>query len=311
MERGAPWGRTAGWLIEQGVEKDSDVLNILSRRDEHLGEAIVSGILLGESEAIKSALATLDGILVLEPEETVPKFDGQPGAGAPFLIVRLIQDEDRAQIPVQRTHAGVVLSFLVSLMAQLGENAGLVITIDPAAHLGPRRVWLVTPMSEVEIVGTWTVEETDGTPVQDVPVPDGRTIRANSVRAGLPGIDADSLRAALEEGGLEQAAQPIDDGGGVVFDADAVGRIDGWRTFLGRVSRWLPEGERSFVVWRVDGQEQLAILAREGARFLTLVPAWPEEQADLELPVPPEFQMLGRALFQAPRSGRLMGVRES
>jgi len=311
MERGAPWGRVAGWLVEQGVKKDRDVLEVLARRDEHLGEAVVAGMLLGDRESIKEALGSLDGILVVGPDETLPDFDGPPGEGAPYLIVRLMADEDRAQIPIQRTHAGVVLSFLVSVMHEFGETSGLALTIDPAAHLGPRRVWLVSPVSEIEVVGTWVVEELDGTPVDDVPVPDGRTVRANSVLAGFPGVDADSLNAALDEGGLSEVAKAMDEGGAVIFDADAVGKIDGWKNFLGRVSKWLPEGERSFVVWRVGGEEQLAILARTGARFLKLVPSWPEEQDNLDLPIPAEVQLLGRALFQAPRSGRLMGVKPS
>lgn len=310
MERGAPWGRVAGWLLQQGVKKDRDVLEVLAQRDEHLGQAIVSGILLGEREAIQEALGSLDGIALVGADDTLPDFVSEPGEdGAPYLVVRLMADEDRAQIPIQRTHAGVVLSFLVSVMDQFGESSGLAMTIDPAAHLGPRRVWLVNPLSEVEVIGTWEVEEIDGTPVEDVPVPDGRTVRANSVLAGFPGVDADSLRAALEEGGLGEAAKALDEGGAVIFDADEVGKIEGWRNFLGRVSKWLPEGERSFVVWRVGGEEQLAILAREGARFLKLVPSWPEDQADLDLPIAPEVQLLGRALFQAPRSGRLMGVK--
>ncbi len=306
MERGAPWGRVAGWLVEQGVKKDREVLEILARRDEHLGEGIVSGIILGERKAIQESLGSLDGVEVIGPDDTLPE---QQPDGRPYLIVRLdSSSSDRALIPVQRTHAGVVLSFLVSVMDQFGETSGLAMTIDPAAHLGPRRVWLLTPISEVEVVGTWVAEEPDGTPADEVPVPDGRTVRADSVMAGLPGIDADSLRAALDEGGLSEVARPLDDGGGVIFDADGVGKADGWANFLGRVSKWLPEGEQSFVVWRKEGEEHLAILTRGGARFLKLVPHWPDEQDDLELPIPPEVQILGRALFQAPRSARLMGV---
>ncbi len=308
-QRGAPWGRVAAWLLSQGVTCDQEVLHKLARRDEHLGESIVAGMLLGDQEAMLKALQQAEGVAVIGSGEPLPE-GAHDASVPPWLVVRLGAASDRAQVPPQRTHAGIVFSVLTDLLDQFGARASAALTIDPAAHLGPRRVWLLSPLSEAEVVGTWVAEEDDGNPVEDVPVPDGSTVRADSVLLSLPGIDPASLQSVIDDHGLTEQLRPASSGGGVVFDADRVaGHGEAWDRFLDKVSGWLPEDHTTFAVWRDRGVERLAILERGSVRRLKLVPAWPESQDDLELPVAVEVQLLGRALFQAPRSGRHLGAR--
>ena len=308
-QRGAPWGQLVAWLLGQGVTCDRDVLQRLARRDEHLGESIVAGMLLGDNEAMAKALKGSDAVAVIGPDDPLP--EGTHDASTPpFLVVRIDASSDRAQVPPQRTHAGIVFGVLTNLLDGFGPKASAVLTVDPAAHLGPRRVWLLSPLSEAEIVGTWTVEDDDGAPVQDIPVPDGTTVRSDAVMVSLPGVDAASLQSVIDDHELGDLVRPAESGGGVVFDADRVGALgDGWTRFLDKVAGWIPEEHTSFVVWRERGVERLAILERGSVRRLRLVPAWPVEQDDLDLPVALEVQLLGRALFQAPRSGRYLGAR--
>lgn len=304
MERGAPWGRLLTWLVAEGIDCDREVLEKLARRDEYLGEAIVTGILLGERAELIRALEGQQGVVVIGPDDPVPTTEGS------YLVVRPDATEDRAQIPAQRTHAGVVFSLLTSVLDQFGPEAAAAFTVDPAAHLGPRRVWMINPLSEIEVVGSWAVEDNEGNPVEGIPVPDDRTVRAGSVFLPLPGVDHAALDAVLTEHGLQEATRALDAGGGVVYDADAVGRLDGWGPFLSQVAGWLKPDDRIFAVYRADGVERLSILTRaEGVRPLRLVPDWPEDQGDLDLPMPPQVQLLARAIFQAPRAGRLLGTR--
>lgn len=308
-QRGAPWGRLVAWLLGQGVSCDRDVLQRLARRDEHLGESIVAGMLLGDRDAMVKALEETDGVVVIGPDDPLPEGTHDTSV-SPYLVVRADPVNDRAQVPPQRTHAGIVFSLLTDVMDQFGAKGGAALTVDPAAHLGPRRVWLLSAVSEAEIVGTWTVEEDDGSPVEDIPVPDGGTVRADSVLLSLPGVDPASLQALIDDHALGEHLRPASSGGGVVFDADGIAaEADHWNAFLDQVAGWIPEGHTSFAVWRQRGLERLAILERGSVRRLRLVPVWPAEQDDLELPVAIEVQLLGRALFQAPRSGRHLGAR--
>lgn len=308
-QRGAPWGRLVAWLLSQGVTCDQDVLHRLARRDEHLGESIVAGMLLGDHEPMLKALQDTEGVAVIGPGEPLPEGTHDTSV-SPFLVVRLGASPDRAQVPPQRTHAGIVFSVLTDLLEQFGPKASAALTIDPAAHLGPRRVWLLSPLSEAEVVGTWTVEEDDGNPVDDVPVPDSGTVRADQVLLSLPDVDPDSLQSVIDDHSLTELLRPATGGGGVIFDADRIAaHSDDWNAFLDRVAAWIPQEHTSFAVWRQQGVERLAILERGSVRRLRLVPAWPDGQDDLELPVAVEVQLLGRALFQAPRSGLHLGAR--
>jgi len=307
MERGAPWGRLLTWLVGEGIDCDRDILEKLARRDEYLGEAIITGMVLGEREMLARALEQADGIAVVGPDDTLPK--GGPEDGN-FLVVRLDATENRAQIPAQRTHAGVVFSLLTDVLDQFGPEAAATFTVDPAAHLGPRRVWMINPLSEVEVVGSWAVEDDDGNTIDGVPVPDDRTVRAGSVLLPLRNVERQAIDAVLEQHDLVTAARSLEAGGGVIYDADAVGRAAGWAPFLDQVAGWLHPDDQVFAVWRAEGVERLAVLTRaDGARRLRLVPDWPEDQGDLNLPMPPEVQLLARAIFQAPRAGRLLGTR--
>jgi Flp pilus assembly protein TadD len=310
-QRGAPWGRLAAWLLSQRVTCDREVLQRLARRDEHLGESIVTGMLLGDHDALVKTLGAVEGVALLGPDDPLP--EGTHDASVePFLVVRIDEGTDRARVPPQRTHAGIVFGMLTELLDQFGPTASAALIVDPAAHLGPRRVWLLSPLTEAEVVGTWTVEEDDGSPVEDIPVPDGSAVRSDSVLLSLPGIDVASLQAVIDDHGLGEHVRPAASGEGVVFDADRVGALsEGWSAFLDKVAGWIPEGHTSFVVWRERGVEHLAILERGSARRLRLVPSWPVEQDDLDLPVAAEVQLLGRALFQAPRSGLHLGARAS
>lgn len=309
-QRNAPWGRVAAWLHGQGCTSDAEILQRLVGRDEHLGESVVQGMLLGERDAMLKAFEGVDAVSVLGADDPMPESAGDDSRTT-FLVVRTDDNLDRVQIPPQRTHAGVVYSIVTALVDQFGGRSAAVMTIDPAAHLGPRRVWLLAPLVEVEVVGTWTVEDDAGEPAPGVPVPDGSTVRAASVLLDLPGIDAKALAALIAECKVSEQVRPARSGGGVVYDADGVGRqADAWRAFLSRVTGWIPEGSTSFAVWRQGGIEHLGVLERApGVRFLRLVPSWPSEQDSLDLPLPADVQMLGRALFQAPRIGRLLGTR--
>jgi hypothetical protein len=267
-------------------------------------------MILGKRDAIERAFEGQQAVTLLGPDEPIPESATDP-TEPPYLCVRVDPTQDRAQVPSQRTHAGIIYSLLSGVLGEFGEESAAILTVDPAAHLGPRRVWMISPVVDVEVVGTWTVEDLQGEPVEDVPVPDSRTVRADSVLLPLPGIDPSSLDALLEECSLAGIARPAKEGGAVVYDADkVVDQSDGWRSFVEKVAGWIPEEHTSFAVWRVQGAEHLAILRRDDdVRWLKLVPCWPDEQDDLELPLSPQVQMLGRALFQAPRSGRYLGTR--
>jgi len=305
--RGAPWGEVVGWLMQQGVHCDCEVLTKLSDRDEHLADSAISGMLLGDGVVLAKLLESVTEVKLLQPDEELLDEDRQPREGeAHIIVVQLVDDGTRVQIPSQRCHAGLVYHAIGDLLPMLGEEAAMVLTVDPVSHLGPRRVWMLGGIAEAEVVGTWSLFDSDGEQIgSDMrlsPIP----IASDSMPLLLPGIDAASLESTVAEAGLTGPVRVDPEGGRLLFDADTVGGAeDLWTALLGRLTRWIPEGTRSFASWRSGADYKLAVLER-GSPLQTfeMRPCWPSNQDKLDLPLDEKVQLLARAVFMAPRSSR-------
>jgi hypothetical protein len=305
MERGAPWGRLVAWLSQQGARNDRGVLEALAPRDEHLSDSVLAGMLIAPVAAVRKALGGVPGVSLVTPFETIP--------GGTVLAIAIDSTEQaRVELPPQRTDARAVLRILTEALLGLGADSSVVLALDPAAHLGPRRLWMLSPVAGAEVVGTWQALDSEGNPGPPGLVPRDLMVAADKVALPLPGIDERSLEAVVREAGMEDAVRVRPQGQGLLVDADGVGRRGAdWLKLLARLSRWIPEGRPILSLWREGGVLRLAMLQRnkEPRRF-HLEPLWPPEQDQLDLPVETEVQLLGRALFQAPPSGSLMGVRK-
>jgi tetratricopeptide (TPR) repeat protein len=306
-ERGAPWGEVVGWLMQQGVHCDCEVLTTLSQRDEHLADSVISGMLLGDSVVLAKLLDAVKEVKLLQPSEELLDQDRQPREGEEHIIVvQLVDDGTRVQIPSQRCHAGLVYHAIGDLLPMLGEDAAMVLTVDPVAHLGPRRVWMLGGIAEAEVVGTWSLFDSDGEQVgadmRLTPIP----LSSDSMPLQLPGIDAASLESAVDESGLRGPVRVDPEGERLWFDADTVGRVeDEWTALLTRLSGWIPEESRSFASWRKGADYRLAVLERSSPlRTFEMRPSWPSNQDTLDLPLDEKVQLLARAVFMAPRSSR-------
>ncbi len=304
MERGAPWGGVVAWLMQQGARNDLEILQRLTARDEHLASSVVAGIIIGPVNAVRAALEEAPGVVLIGEDDPVPQLT-EPGGD--FLVVRV--GGERAQIPSQRTHAALLFNLFVNLLHAFGADSSVVLTIDPAAHVGPRRVWLLTPVSEAEVVADWVGTDRDDRELDANMLPSANPVPAGSMPLQLPGVDAASLTAVVEDSGLSGSVA-ADPEGGLIFDADRVGqKPEAWEGLLRRLSRWIPSGQASLTIWREGGTEKLAVLHRDGGPDLfTLKQIWPKTQTELDLPASIETQLLARALFEAPRSGKLYGA---
>lgn len=308
MERGAPWGGVVAWLMQQGARNDVEILQRLTARDEHLAASVVAGIIIGPPSSVQKALEEAPGVRTIGMDDPVPALpDPASDPDADFLVVRV--GGDRAQIPSQRTHAGLLFNLFVSLLHSFGADSSVVLTVDPAAHVGPRRVWLLTPVSEAEVVADWEGTDADDRQLDSKMLPGSTPVPAGAMPLQLPGVDAASLNAVIEDSGLADVVG-VDPEGGLVFDADRVGaKAVAWEGLLRRLSRWVPAGQATLTLWREGGTEKLAVLHRDGGPDLfTLEQVWPKDQTELDLPASIETQLLARALFEAPRSGKLYGA---
>lgn len=311
MERGAPWGRTATWLMQQRARNDAEVLQRLPARDEHLARSVVAGLILAPNAIVEAALKGVPGVVLIGPDDPVPALpEPAEHPGEAFLVVRLDPVADRPQVPSQRTHAGLVYGLLVDSLHEFGSESAVVLTVDPAAHVGLRRAWLITPVSEAEVVGEWAGEDGEGHPLGDALLPGQRPVPAGSVPLSMPGIDPASLMALAADVGFVDEVSADPEGGTLYFDADAVGHRAGeWEALLTRFARLVPQGSATVALWRQEGREKLGVLHREGPPdVFTLRQMWPKDQDKLDLPVPTEVQLLARALFEAPRSGKHYGA---
>ncbi len=296
IDRGAPWGGIAAWLASQGVHDDASLISVLSTRDQHLADSFVSGFLLCNTAELKKATA-LQEDLVLLPAGAEPK----PGA-----VLSVIPDEDgtRALIPLQRTSAAHVVGLAQAMFPSLGPNAVLILVVDPAAHLGPRRLWFVTPVADHEVVGEWTGKMEDGSSAPAQVVPDQSTIPADAVPLYIPGLDKAGVQALIREHLLQDIVTAVEPDGMATVQADEVARYEGaWLAFLANVAARVPAGGASLARWRQGGTDRLAILrASMGVELITLSCKWPAHiTAAEEIAIPEPVQFLGRALFQAPR----------
>lgn len=296
IDRGAPWGRIAAWLVGQGVHDDASLVTVLSTRDQHLADSFVSGFLICNTGELEKAAARIEDLSILAP--------GEEPSGQAVLAVRPDEDGKRALVPLQRTSAAHVVGLIQGVFPMLGPNSTLILVVDPAAHLGPRRLWFVTPVADHEIVGEWTGTMEDGSAAPEQVIPDQSTIPADSTPLYVPGVDKAGLQALIEEHLLQDIVTAVEPDGMAAVRADHVGRYEGaWLAFLERVAKSVPAGNASLARWREGGKDKLAILRpAEGVDLVTLRCAWPAHitQAE-EIAIPEPIQFLGRALFQAPR----------
>ncbi len=312
MERGAPWGQIVAWLVQQGVRCDCTVLTHLSRRDEHLAETVVRGFVIAPEATIEAAVAGQSDLILARSDaelEEAPRIHTKDGQSS-VLTLLIEVGVGRAQVPAQRTHAGVVYYTLVQYLPLFGPDASVALVLDPAAHIGPRRVWLFSPIAEAELVGTWRGTWSDGQPVGANSLPGDVHLPVDSVPLAVPGVDAASLDSAVEDAGLSHVVRSQEEGGGLFVDADGVGKEpDAWRSLLVRLSRWIPEGALSSVVWREGPTVYLAHLRRSAPpRIATLEAVFPEAAMNTDLPLDAGLVMLARALFDAPQSARYLGA---
>lgn len=311
MERGAPWGRTAAWLMQQRARSDAEVLQRLPARDEHLARSVMAGLIMAPNAIVEAALKDVPGVVLIGPDEPVPHMpEPAENPGGVFLVVRLDPVADRPQVPSQRTHAGLVYGLLVEKLHEFGSESSVILNVDPAAHVGPRRVWLITPVSEAEVVAEWVGEDSEGRALSEALLPGAQPVAAGSMPMTMPGIDPVSLSALAADAGFVEEVSADPEGGTLYFDADAVGhRPLEWEALLARLARLVPMGSATLALWRQGGKEKLGVLHREGPPdVFTLGQAWPKGQDKLDLPVPTEVQLMARALFEAPRSGKYYGA---
>lgn len=302
MERGAPWGRVVTWLVQQGAHDDRGVLDQLVPQDAHLARSVVSGLVLGDAGVLRAVLEATPAVLIAAPGQRVSDLVPE-GQHPPPLVVTLRPGAARAEIPPQRGHAPMILSLMGQALPMLGSDAALVLTIDPAEHLGPRRLWMLSSLAEVEIRGRWVSQ--DGEPLgvswPDPPQP------VDAVPLALHGIDTGSLGAAVRDADLEGVVQAHAAGSLLLDSTRVTEHREAWLGLLKRLARWIPEAHPTVARWREAGTDYAAVLHRgQPPAVHALRAIWPPEQDDLDLPLPAEIQLLGRALFEAPRAARLL-----
>ena len=296
IDRGAPWGRIVAWLAAQGVHDDASLVTILSTRDQHLADSFVSGFLICNTKELAKAAVQAEDLVLLD--------EGSEPSGQGVLSVRPDEDGKRALVPLQRTSAAHVVGLVQGIFPMLGPNATLVLVVDPAAHLGPRRLWFVTPVADHEIVGEWAGTMEDGSPAPEQVIPDDSPIPAESVPLYVPGVDKAQLEALIKEHLLQDIITAVEPDGMATVRADHVGRYEGaWLAFLSRVAKNVPAGNASLARWRERDADRLAILRpAEGVELVKLRCSWPAHiTAAEDIAIPEPVQFLGRALFQAPR----------
>lgn len=296
IDRGAPWGQIAAWLAGQGVHDDATLIEVLSARDAHLADSWVSGFLIASGPELKAAAARHEDFALLTE-------NGAVNPDGAILFGKLDADGSRAVLPPQRTSAAHVVGLAQHLFPMLGPKSALVITVDPASHLGPRRLWIVTPASDHEVVGIWKGTLADGSEAPAQAVPDERAIPANASPLYVPGTDQASLQALIDEHMLQDVVRAVQPDGMAEVQADKVQGFDAaWSAFLARVAELVPPGSAVLPRWR-EGTKDLLAICRPGTplEWVTLKSVWPPHQEDLGDQVPMEIQFLGRALFQGPR----------
>ena len=295
IDRGAPWGQIAAWLAGQGIVDDGSLIATLSPRDLWLADTWISGFIVAPGVALKRAAATTEDLQLL--------VDGGSARKDALLFARLDHGDTRALIPPQRSSAAHVVGLAQQLFPILGADSALLLLVDPALHLGPRRLFIVTPSSDCEIVGTWKGAMADGSDAPLQALPDATPVPADAVPLYVPGTDAESLAALIREHLLDDVVRVGDVPGMALVTADRVGDFRAaWLAFLARVAAQVPPGNATVARWREGNRDLLAILRPDRAPDLvTLRSVWPHDEGSADLPVPIEHQFLGRALFQAPR----------
>ncbi len=81
---------------------------------------------------MRRALQDTEGVAVIGPGGPLPEGTHDTSVW-PFLVVRLGASPDRAQVPPQRTHAGIVFSVLTDLLEQFGPKANAALARPIAA----------------------------------------------------------------------------------------------------------------------------------------------------------------------------------
>lgn len=296
IDRGAPWGGIAAWLAARGVHDDGSLVTVLSEGDAWLAACRVQGFLVAKGPELKKAAASQDDFGLLTDGGSVNPDDH-------VLFARLAPEEDRALIPPQVRSAAHIVGLVQHLFPILGPNSALVLVIDPLHHLGPRRAWVLTPVSDLEVVGDWVGTLPDGSPAPDQVLPGDQVIPSDAVPLYVPDTDSAGIQALVDEHLLGEVVRPGEPEGIALVHADRVGGYAAaWEAFLAKVAERVPEGNATLARWREGGEERIGV-CRAGYPVGTvhLHSRWPEGAEDPEHPVPIEMQFLARALFQSPR----------
>jgi tetratricopeptide (TPR) repeat protein len=299
-QRRAPWAGVGGWLVELGLRCDCEVLRTLAQGDRHLSTTVVSGIILGDPRTLSDLLRRIPALRLLGPEDSPApnlNFEAQEPLG-----VRFDPRVGRGEVPPQRAHAVMLVGLFAEILPLLGPDGALVLSVDTAQHMEPRRLWILSARADVEIQGAWTLEGDD----RELLFTPGAPMPLAELPLEIPGADAASLQDLVHRTGMDGAVK-VEEGLILADGAAVAARAEPWTRFLTRLTRWIPTGAERVAAWRDGGADLGVALRREGdlvARPLRSV--WPPDQNELDLPVAPELQVLGRALFEAPRARSLL-----
>ena len=198
------------------------------------------------------------------------------------------------EVPPQRTSAAIALGLVQRLFPMLGPDSALLVTVDAVEHLAPRRLWLVTPTADCEVVGCWTGKDDEGRSLPENLRPDDTAVPVSEVPLPLPGVDVDTISELATAHGVGGFVRVGDQAEHCTFHADRAGASDGWMGFLAAVAERIRPGFGTVARWRDDRTDRLALL-QPGypPHVFTLRASWPPDEEELHVPI--ELQFLGRA----------------
>lgn len=302
VARQAPWAGIAAWLVRNGAHCDCGILKVLGERDKAFATTLVQGVLLADRHAMDRLIPEVGVFRPISVDEPVPA--NESFAPDHPLALRLVPGTGRAEIPAQRAHAMVVVGLAARILPLLGPEAALLLVVDPARHIGARRLWLLTPSTDIDVHGDFWAEPLsaagEGAPL-DL---EGFVSWAN-LPLPVPVGDVDALRRMVDGLGAQDIVS-VDRPGLLRVRGDRLeGRLDVLMRVLQTIAAILPDGESVPFLYRENGADRLVELRRGHPLALyQLRNRWPAALDPTELPVPTEVQQLARTMFDAPRALR-------